>query len=142
MEKGLETHKVWHKFSKFITNNYGKDLYSEYHYINVGKKKLKYRNFNENELFRRLVGYEVITKIEKYVKKNCPEIRIVNCDDNVHSGSIILLIPHPKMGISVMFIPQCTNTQNVFFLYKNHYKNLMKNLTEMEDIYGNDEEEL
>lgn len=134
------SHKVWHKFSNWLVKTFGKDLHGEWEYLEVvdlnGKKiKLKHRSFNELELSRRLVGYEVMCKINKYVTKYCPEIKIINCDDSVHAGSDILLIPHPNHGITVMFIPQCTNVQNQFFLYENHYKMLLKALKEMADVY-------
>ena len=74
-------------------------------------------------------------KINKYVAKKCHEIKIINCDDSVHAGSDILLIPHHSHGITVIFIPQCTNVQNQFFLYENHYKMLLKALKEMADVY-------
>lgn len=136
-----QTHKVWHKFSNWLIKTYGKDLHGEWqkHVIthpDTGKKHtLKFRNFNDHELSRRIVGYEVMCKVEKYIKRCCPEIKIVRCDDDVHAGSDLLLIPHPKMGISVMFIPQCTGTQNRFFLYSNHFTMLMRELKSMSYVY-------
>jgi len=137
-----ETHRVWHKFSDWLIKKYGKDLYSDWKFMefkdNEGKKKkIKYRNFNEYELSRRLIGYEVMKDIERYTKRYCTEIKIVYCDDSYHAGSYILLIPHPKMGITVMFIPQCTGTQNEFFLYDNHFKMLMDELNKMKYVYKN-----
>jgi len=79
----------------------------------------------------------VICKIEKYIKSHCSEIRIIRCDDESYSGSILLLIPHPNHGITVMFIPQCTSIQNQFFLYSGHFKQLLQNLSEMKEIYSN-----
>jgi hypothetical protein len=67
------THDVWHKFSNWITRTYGKDLWGEWQYMEgknpeTGRKfKWKYRNFNDYELSKRLVGYEVMCKIKKYV---------------------------------------------------------------------------
>jgi len=136
-----EMHRIWHKFSKWLANTYGKDLYGPW-VINKIKKSdgkiltLKYRSFNDYELSKRLCGYEVICKVEKYVKKYCPEIRILSCDDESYSGSTLLLIPHPNHGITVMFIPQCTSIQNQFFLYNGHFKRLLQNLHEMKEIYN------
>lgn len=89
------------------------------------------------ELSRRLVGYDVMCKVEKFIKRYCPEIKIIGCDDSVYSGSYILLIPHPNHGITLMFIPQCTTIQNQFFLYEGHYNQLIKALEEMKNIYEN-----
>lgn len=131
-----DTHKTWHRFSNWLIKTYGEDLHGEWQFIEIGKKKIKFRSFNELELSRRITGYEVIERVERYVKSYCPAIRILSCDDDVHAGSTILLIPHPKMGISFMFIPQCTNLQNRFFLYENHCEKLINELTKMkEEIY-------
>ena len=135
-----EAHKVWHKFSGWLSKTFGADLVEdkvlEVSMKNGKTKKIKYKDFNEWELSKRLVGYEVLEKMEKYVAKHCKEIKVVRCDDSVYAGSSIFLIPHPNHGITVLFVPQCTSIQNQFFLYDNHYKSLMKALKEMKDIYG------
>lgn len=136
-----EIHKTWHKFSNWLIKTYGKDLHGKWEYMEVNidgtknTKKIKYRSFNELELSRRLVGYDVMVRVERYIKRYCPDIKILRCDDSVYSGSDILLIPHPNHGITIMFIPQCTSIQNQFFLYKNHYKVLVKALKEMKYVY-------
>jgi hypothetical protein len=134
-------HKIWHKFSRWMIKTFGKDLHGEWQYLEVtnsnGKKsKMKYRSFNDLELSKRLVGYEAMCKVEKFIKRCCPEIKIIRCDDSLYASSDILLIPHPNHGITVIFIPQCTNIQNQFFLYKNHHKELVKVLREMGKVYG------
>jgi hypothetical protein len=108
----------------------------EFKLKNGKTKKIKYKEFNEAELSRRLVGYEVLEKMEKYVSRHCKEIKVVRCDDSLYAGSSIFLIPHPKHGITMLFVPQCTTIQNQFFLYDNHYKDLMKALKEMKEVYG------
>lgn len=134
-------HTVWHKFSNWMTKTFGSDLYGEWKVMEVPgkngkmKKAFRYRDFNEYTFSQRLSGYETMVKIEKYVKRFCPEIKVVPCDDSVYAGSYILLVPHPKHGITVMFIPQCTSIQNQFFLYENHYKKLMSALREMKHVY-------
>lgn len=141
MEKDvMSTHRVWHKFYGWMIKTFGKDLYGKWQYMKGtgadGKKfNFKYRDYNEYELSKRLVGYEVMCKIEKYVNRSCPEIKIIRCDDSVYAGSFILLIPHPKMGITMMFIPQCTYIGNQMFLYNNHYKMFTKALREMKSTY-------
>jgi len=133
-------HQVWHKFSNWLVKTFGKDLHGEWQSIEgVGADgkpfKYKHRSFNDLELSRRLVGYDVMVRIERFIKRACPEIKIVHCDDSVYAGSDILLIPHPKHGITMMFIPQCTDVQNQFFLYRSHHKKLMKALKEMGSVY-------
>lgn len=131
----IKAHTVYHKFQKWIIKNFGKDLYGEWQYMYFGKKKIKYRSFNETELSRRFVGYDVMCKIEKYIKRCLPEIKIIRCDDSYYAGSDILLIPHPKHGITIIFIPQCTDVQNQFFLYDNHHKEFVDALIEMKSVY-------
>jgi len=138
-----KTHNVWLKFSNWIVKTFGKDLHGEWKFTertdeNGKKFRFKYRSFNDLELSRRLVGYDAMCKVEKFVKRCCPEIKIIRCDDSIYAGSDILLIPHPNHGISVIFIPQCTQIQNEFFLYKNHHKELVKALKEMGTIYAKD----
>ena len=144
IEKGIEksareAHKVWHKFSGWLAKTFGADLIEdkvlEVQMKNGKTKKIKYKNFNEWELSKRLVGYEVLEKMEKYVARHCKEIKVVRCDDSVYAGSSIFLIPHPNHGITILFVPQCTSIQNQFFLYDNHYKDLMKALKEMSSVY-------
>ena len=135
-----QTHAVWNKFYNWVVKSFGEDLYGEWLFMEVpqknGKtKKLKYRNFNEFELSKRLVGYKVMQKIEKYANKNL-EIKIVRCDDSLYASSFLVLIPHPKHGITIMFIPQLTGIQNQFFLYEGHFKQLTKALSEMKNIYN------
>jgi hypothetical protein len=135
-------HKTWHKFSNWTIKNFGKDLHGDWEFIkgvdkNGKKFNFKYRSFNDFELSQRLVGYEVMCKIEKYIKRCCPEIKIVKCDDSVYSSSYLLLIPHPKHGITMMFIPQCTGISNQFFFYEGHYENFIKTLKEMKYVYKN-----
>lgn len=139
--KSIEkVHQVWHKFSNWMIKTYGKDLHGKWKYFPVPKnskaKKIRYRSFNDYELSKRIVGHEVINKVSKYIRTYCPEIKIVPCDDSDYSSSCILLIPHPKHGITIMFIPQCSKIQNQFFLYDSHYDVLMKELIKMKRVYS------
>lgn len=136
IRKTLTTHEIWHRFSDWLVKTYGKDLHGKWEYMKISDtKKLRYRSFNDLELSRRLVGYDVLIRIERYVKRYCPEIKVLRVDDECHSGSDLLLIPHPKMGITVIFIPQCTSIQNQFFLYEGHHKALSKALKKMKWVY-------
>lgn len=131
-----ETHRTWHKFSNWMVKTFGKDLHGEWEFMQIAGKKLRHRSFDELELSRRLVGYKAMQKIERYAKRHCPEIRILNCDDSVYASSMIILVPHPRHGITMMFVPQCTTIQNQFFLYESHYKQLLKALKEMKSVYA------
>jgi len=133
-----ETLKVWGKFSRWLEKTYGEGLETVHTYSHLKSKAGKpfqYTTFNYDELSKRLVGYAVMVKVEKYVKRYCPEIKIIHVDDALFSSSDILLIPHPEHGITVMFIPQCSETQNQFFLYEEHCCTLIKELTAMKKIY-------
>ena len=107
-------HLIWHKFDNWLLENFGRNYSSKLH------------------------GSDVISKIEKYLKKYIPQIKIVRCDDAEYSSSIVLLVPHPKHGITVMFIPQTTEIQNQFFLYSSHFDSLIKEMSEMKKVYEND----
>lgn len=111
-----ETHRIWHKFSNWLTKTYGEDLWGEEQILKIGEKDLKFKSFDEYALSQKLVGYDVMNRVSKYVKRYCPEIKEIYCDDAVHASSSIFLIPHPKMGITILYIPQCTNIQksNIF----------------------------
>lgn len=141
-KEAKRSHAVWHKFSNWLVKTYGKDLHGKWQYmkfkdVNGKIKKIKHRSFDELELSRRLVGYAAMCKVKKYIKRCCPEIKIIPCDDSVYAGSDILLIPHPEHGITIIFIPQCTTIQNQIFLYRGHYNFLMKELRNMRYVYKN-----
>ena len=107
-------HIIWHKFDKWLYKNFGKNYTLKLH------------------------GFDVILKISKYLKKYIPEIKILPCNDSEYASSIILLIPHPKHGITIMFIPQSTELQNQFFLYSSHFDLLVKELSDMKKVYENE----
>ncbi len=79
-------------------------------------------------------GIEAIDCAEKYAESH-EEIRIVPVDDDHFAGSIFVLVPHPCMGISVLFIPQLTNNQGTMFLYPNYKKILVEELNHLEEKY-------
>ena len=106
-------HVIWHKFEKWLVKTFGE-------------------NYSSN-----LFGFDVIRKVEKYVKRHLPEIKIVQCDDFEYSSSIIVLVPHPRHGISVIFIPQTAEIGNRFFLYGSHHDCLVKELSDMKKVYEN-----
>lgn len=100
-------HRTWWDFSRFLKDTYGE--------------------------LSELAGDHVIDGIEHYAEKH-PEIKVVPCDDTHHSSSILVLVPHPTMGITIIFVPQLTTENNQFFLYPNHLRALMHELTEMAPV--------
>jgi hypothetical protein len=134
MKEIEEVHKIWKKFHRFLINKYGEDCRTKPTVYTFGKKKVEIGGLNEFKLSKKLVGYDVMQDIEKYAKRN-PDIKVIRCDDAVYASSMIVLIPHPKHGITMMFIPQCTEIQNRMFLYKNHFDWLMEELNKMKNIY-------
>lgn len=106
-------HRVWHDFCK--------------KFIIIIKE-------NNKEKWR-WIGYKLITKIEKWARNYKNDVTIVNCDDNSHAGSIMVMIQHRKqhnaeyMGTSIVFVPQCTGEDpSRIFLYPRHHDNLIKAL--------------
>lgn len=111
-------HNSWWEFTKFLEEITGLNQHLS-------------GSFN---LFTNLGGFEMIEKIEQYVENN-PEIKITYCDDEVFSTSILIFVPHPTMGISVVYVPQLHGTGCQFFLYKNHYDMMLEILTNLKDVY-------
>lgn len=141
-DPSMAIHKVWHQFTDELAKKYNKPAR-----LCVGSKKLKngklkfiYKNDKELDL-SKLTGYDVMTDIRNYIMKH-KEIKMVAVDDDVFSGSQLLLIPHETknkfMGTTVMFVPQCTTTQNVFFLYPDAVDNLIKELREIQKRQNKD----
>jgi hypothetical protein len=143
IENGRKVHETYHRFQKWLINTFGKDLKVKRKVkFNLGNGKTKTitcHDYNDYELSKRICGYDVMVKVENYIKRSCPEIRIVHCDDAIYAGSIILLIPHPTHGITVMYIPQLTGIQNHFFLYGGHYMMLLDELKKMETVYDKED---
>ena len=137
-DPSMRLHKVWHKFTDMLEDNdrYTKpaQVFSHFKTFKNGKTKTITRYGRELD-FTKLVGYELMCEVRKYMQKN-KEIQMVAVDDDHHAGSQLLLIPHERkdyfMGTTVMFIPQCTSTQNTFFLYTDALDELIKKLQEIQ----------
>ena len=78
----------------------------------------------------KMVGSEAIGRVKDYSITH-PQIKIVSVDDYVFSGSIIILIPHVDMGITAIFVPQCTTVNNQFFLYPLMAEKLIDGINEV-----------
>ena len=70
-----------------------------------------------------LAGDEAIQHIDDYARDH-PEIKIVPVDDSYFESGILVLVPHPSMGITTIFIPSSSPHQNTFFLYPGHFEML------------------
>ena len=122
-----KSHKIWHKFCKHMSKWYYKEAY-EIEMDDDGKihQGKKYNEFDSS----KMIGYKCMQRCERYAKKN-KEIKIINVEDSVYSSSTIILIPHPNMGITVIFVPQCTEVGNHFFLYQEHAHNIVSEIHKM-----------
>lgn len=105
-ENAEKIHQYYHNFLEFLDEN-GRDLDD-------------------------LAGFEDQELVESYASEH-PEIKIVGVDDNDFCSSDLVLIPHPTMGITALFIPQCTTIQNRFFMYPGHIFSLEKAITELKE---------
>jgi len=114
-------HKIWHKFCSHM---------SKWYYVEEKYNGKTYKEFDSTQL----LGYEAMTRVEKYAK-NHPEIKVVRVDDSVYSGSDLVLVPHPRHGITMIFIPQNTGVNNEWFLYPGHIESLQQALDEMNKEY-------
>jgi hypothetical protein len=83
-------------------------------------------------------GWELMQEIEAFAKKH-PDIVISGVDDDSHSSSDIVFIPHRDKhycwGITVVYVPQSASglsglatSPAVFFLYPGHLKALLATL--------------
>ena len=77
-------------------------------------------------------GFESMEKIEQYANDH-PEIIVCGCDDQSFSGSDLVLVPHPDMGVTVLYVPQNSGSCAQFFLYPGHLSNLIDALTKMRE---------
>ena len=106
-----EVHRLYWLFDRWCERKYGKDYHS------------------------KLFGEKVIEDVRKFVSRN-KEIKIVKvCDDEMGDKAILVIIPHPSMGKTVIFIPEKCQTQNVFFLYDKRESQLIEILKSMQ-VFG------
>ena len=129
VEESNRIHKIWHSFCTYMEKEY----YTLEHRLkkNRGKTRRKYKQFAPKKLF----GYEAMCRAKKFTEKH-PEILTVDCDDNWSASSDIFLIPHEGdkgyWGTTMLFMPQCTDEQNIICLYPGHLNSLIKSLQELQ----------
>jgi hypothetical protein len=134
LKESNKSHKIWHDFCKHMEKWYYQEI-DEYKYSN--KKTLEQMMTGKKiKVFdvTKMIGYECMCRVEKYAEKHT-EIKITHVDDDVYSGSDLVLIPHPKHGVTVIFIPQCTTVNNTFFLYPGHLEYFQETLENMKQEY-------
>jgi len=94
--------------------------------------KRKFKHFNP----KKMTGHEAICWLRKFIENNHPDLIEVRCDDSAHCGSSVFLIPHETdkeyWGTTVVYIPQCTDDQNMFFLYPDHLNRFVKELQKIQ----------
>ena len=101
LKKAETYHKIWWDFCDHFKKWYkGKD-----------------KEFNSELMARG--GYEAMERVRKYATTHS-DIHFDGCDDTLAMGSMIVYIPHPKHGITVIYIPQNCRDINEFFLYHTH----------------------
>ena len=102
-EEATEIHTLWYKLNDYL--------------------KKHNRNINE------LSGYDAMRCMDAFCKEN-PDMIRVHVDDEYHCNSYVYIIPHENekkyMGATVLFVPQCCNIRNQFFLYPSDNRDLLK----------------
>lgn len=128
-------HAIWYEFCDYM---------KEYFYVEETTSWEKNDNGDiasvEVKPFKvfdvaKMKGYDAMQVVEEYAETH-PDIVLVGCDDVCFTGSLIILVPHPDMGITVIYIPQNSVAANEFFLYPYHIKMLQEALAMMKEKYG------
>lgn len=85
-----------------------------------------------------LNGYDDIRLMDAFCKEN-PEVIRVHVDDSYHCNSYVYIVPHESensyMGATVLFVPQCCDTRNQFFLYPSDNRALLSACLRLEDKF-------
>jgi hypothetical protein len=128
MDNQDEIHKIWYDFCDYM---------KEWYYKEVDEYEDGVKTGNIVKFFdtAKMMGDECLNRVDYYAKKH-KEIKIVDVDDDTFCGASLVLIPHPKFGMTVIFIPQCTGVNNMFFLYSHHLQELQETLNDMSDKYS------
>ena len=128
MKRARKTHGIWYDLCDHMKKWYF--IRRPTVHFRRGKTVNGKRLFKEFDC-TKMIGYPAMCRVDAYVKKH-PEIKVVSVDDAFHASSSVVLVPHPKMGITAIYIPQCaTNELNHFFLYPTHARPLVEAIAEM-----------
>jgi hypothetical protein len=106
--------------------------------------KRQYRVLNPAKIH----GYRAMLRVKRYAQKHPKEVIECHVDDAFHAGSSVFLIAHRDrksrkghwMGVTALYIPQCTTQQNEFFLYPGDLQGLIAGLQQMQKLQGKDED--
>lgn len=121
--KGPGLHKIWHEFTRKFKLH-----------IKTGETELLGKKVPIIDSSKwRWIGYELMTRVEKWAKRYPEDVRITGIDDDHFASSMLVLVEHrlrdQYMGTSVVVIPQCTGEAPiVFFMYPGHRNALAKTL--------------
>lgn len=90
------------------------------------------REFQTGDRVWKFKGYDLMKRVDEWAARY-PTVRIVRVDDDSHAGSYLVLIPHEDgtrtMGLSVVFIPQCTGEDPTkFFFYPGHFSDFFMSM--------------
>jgi len=128
MKRARKTHGIWYDFCDHMKKWYF--IRRPTVHFRRGKTVNGKRLFKEFDC-TKMIGYPAMCRVDAYAKAH-PEIKVLTVDDAFHAGSSVVLVPHTKMGITVIYIPQCaTDHLNQFFLYSGHAKGLAEEVTKM-----------
>jgi hypothetical protein len=85
-----------------------------------------------------LSGYPDMRMLDNFCKDN-PDMIRVHVDDSYHCNSYVYIIPHESekryMGATVLFVPQCCDERNQFFLYPSDNRGLLDACLRLEDKF-------
>ena len=138
IEDARKTHGIWFDFCKHMKKWYYKEV-NEYYFDPKTLEETKTGKIVKEFDVTKMIGYECMQRVEKYAKRH-NEIKITSVDDDVYSSSILVIIPHPEHGITIIFIPQNTNVNNQFFLCPSALEYLQNELYKMKQEYSNFED--
>jgi hypothetical protein len=91
-----------------------------------------------NRSINTLSGYDDMRCMDAFCEEH-PDVIRVHVDDEHHCNSYVYIIPHEGktryMGATVVFVPQCCNVMNQFFLYPEDNRGLLNACLRLEDIF-------
>ncbi len=112
MEESEQIHTLWYKLNEHLEKHN--------------------RNIDD------LSGYDAMRCVDAFCKDN-PDVIRVHVDDSYHCNSYVYIIPHESekkyMGATVLFVPQCCDTRNQFFLYPSDNRALLNACLKLEDKF-------
>jgi len=128
MKRARKTHGIWYDFCDHMKKWYF--IRRPTVHFRRGKVINGKRSFKEFSS-TKMIGFRAMCRVDAYAEKH-PEIKVITVDDAFHAGSSVVLVPHPKMGITVIYIPQCaTDDLNQFFMYPHCSATMIEEIAKM-----------